>query len=92
MMWWYGPGMSGWGFALMTVGTIFFRTLIILGVIAVIRYLLTGGDRLPEAGSEAHPTPEELLAERFARGEIDEQDYRRRLDVLHGRPDTVINP
>ena len=28
------------------------------------------------------PTPEELLAERFARGEIDEQEYRTRLDTL----------
>ncbi|MEU6537714.1 SHOCT domain-containing protein [Streptomyces sp. NPDC047000] len=28
------------------------------------------------------PTPEQLLAERFARGEIDEDEYRRRLAVL----------
>jgi putative membrane protein len=83
MMWWYGPGMGGWGFALMAVGTVLFWTLVVLGVIAVVRYLVRGSDRVPEA----RPTPEELLAERFAGGEIDEQDYRRRLDVLHGRPD-----
>jgi putative membrane protein len=82
MMWWYGPGMSGWGFGLMAVGTVLFWALIVLGVIAVARYLLTGGDR----PLEARPTPEELLAERFARGEIDEEDYHRRLDVLHGTP------
>jgi putative membrane protein len=28
--------------------------------------------------------PEQLLAERFARGEIDESEYRARLDVLAG--------
>jgi hypothetical protein len=28
--------------------------------------------------------PERLLAERFARGEIDEEEYRRRLAVLRG--------
>lgn len=28
------------------------------------------------------PAPEQLLAERFARGEIDEDEYRRRLAVL----------
>ena len=77
MMWWYGPGLNGWVFALMGVGMVLFWTLIVLGVIAVARFL-TGGDRLPAA----RPTPEELLAERFARGEIDEQEYRERLDVL----------
>lgn len=30
------------------------------------------------------PTAEHLLAERFARGEIDAEEYRRRLDVLRG--------
>jgi putative membrane protein len=82
MMWWCGPGMNGWGFALMAVGTPLFWALIVLGVIAAVRYLLTGGDRL----LEERPTPEDLLAERFARGEIDEQDYHRRLDVLHSVP------
>jgi putative membrane protein len=28
---------------------------------------------------------EGMLAERFARGEIDEDEYRRRLEVLRGR-------
>jgi putative membrane protein len=28
------------------------------------------------------PRPEEVLAERFAAGEIDENEYRRRLDAL----------
>jgi putative membrane protein len=88
MMWWHGPGMSGWGFALMAVGTVLFWTLIVLEVIAVVRYLLSGGDRLPAERA----TPEELLAERFARGEIDEQDFHRRLDVLHGSPDRMIKP
>ena len=35
-------------------------------------------------------TPEELLAERFARGEIDEQEYRLRLDTLHDRSGPAI--
>jgi putative membrane protein len=33
---------------------------------------------------QAGPSPEQLLAERFARGEIDEEEYRRRLDALRG--------
>lgn len=81
MMWWYGPGMSGWGYALMAVGTILFWALLILAGIALARYLRTGTERTPQM--RQHPTPDQLLAERFARGEIDEQEYRQRLDTLH---------
>jgi putative membrane protein len=28
--------------------------------------------------------PEQILAQRYARGEIDDDEYRRRLDVLRG--------
>jgi putative membrane protein len=63
--------------ALMMFGNVLFWAVVILGVVALIRYLTavnrTVGPR---------PTPEELLAERFARGEIDEQEYHQRLDTL----------
>ncbi|MFI0716705.1 SHOCT domain-containing protein [Streptomyces inhibens] len=32
------------------------------------------------------PTPEQILAERYARGEIDEEEYQRRLATLRGSP------
>jgi putative membrane protein len=70
MMWWYG-GMPGWG-ALMMVGT--GLTLVAVLVLAVFMAV-----RLRRAD------PRRLLAERFARGEIDEQEYRHGLDVL-GEP------
>jgi putative membrane protein len=60
----------------MTLSVMLFWALVIVGVVAWVRYL-GRNDR----GSDA-PTPEELLAERFARGEIDEDEYRHRLDVL----------
>lgn len=31
---------------------------------------------------EVRPTPEEILRERYARGEIDTEEYQRRLEVL----------
>jgi putative membrane protein len=34
-------------------------------------------------GQPARPTPEEILNERFARGEIDSAEYRERIDALH---------
>ncbi|WP_240619379.1 SHOCT domain-containing protein [Blastococcus sp. TF02-8] len=77
-MWWYGEGSpSGWTYALMTLSMILFWGLIIYGVVWLLRY--SGRDDAPEARK---PTPEDLLAERFARGEIDEPEYRQRLETL----------
>ncbi len=73
--------MSGWGYALMTVSMVLFWALIILGVIALVRYLARG-DRSGDQAAAPRATPEQVLAERFARGEIDEQDYLRRRDQL----------
>jgi putative membrane protein len=79
MMWWYGSPMVGWGALFMTITTVLFWVLIILGVVALVRYL-SRGDRSTTSG----PIPEQVLAERFARSEIDEQEYRQRLDTLRG--------
>ncbi|QJS13807.1 hypothetical protein HKX69_33485 [Streptomyces argyrophyllae] len=38
------------------------------------------------------PTPEQILAERFARGEIDEDEYHRRLTVLAKTTGDVPRP
>lgn len=89
-MMWYGNDMGGWGFALAIVGNVLFWAVIILGAIALVRYL-TRSDR---ATTTVHtrPTPEQLLAERFARGEIDEQEYRNRLDTLSHEFRTRVEP
>lgn len=80
MMWQYGRGMGGWGFALMTVGNLLVWALIVVGVVALLRYLGRRGSAAPR------PRAENLLAERFARGDITEQEYRDRLDVLRRFP------
>jgi putative membrane protein len=36
------------------------------------------------------PTAEQVLAEWFAHGQIDEQEYRERLDVLRGGPRPLV--
>jgi putative membrane protein len=74
MMWWYGGGMPGWGQVIMLIGTVLFWVAIVGIAVAALR--------LPR--SDRRGDPEELLAERFARGEIDEPEYRARLDVLVG--------
>ena len=79
MMWWYRDGISGWGYVLMTVSMVVFWGVLIAGGSAVFRYL----NRTPvnPGSGETRPTPEQLLAEQFARGGIDAEEYRRRLDT-----------
>jgi putative membrane protein len=87
MTYWYGSGMSGWGYALMTISMVLFWVLVIGGVVALIRYFGRAGQR-GDAGT-GPSTPGQLLAQRFARGEIDEDEYRRRLEVLQASGRTL---
>lgn len=81
MMYWWGEGMGGWGWAMMTISTVVFWALLIAGVVALVRYTRTAGvARGPQTPAAA--TAEQILAERYARGEIDESEYRHRLDTL----------
>ncbi len=86
MMFWYGNGMNAWGYVLMTVSTLLFWALVIAGIVALFRYL---GRTQQTTTPPARVTPEQLLAERFARGEIDGDEYRRRLDTLRSNGSPV---
>ncbi|GIF45371.1 SHOCT domain-containing protein [Actinoplanes xinjiangensis] len=79
-MMYYGNGMNGWGMLLMVANSLLFWALVVAGIVAVVRY--TGRD-VHRSGPVTHgPAPQRILAERFARGDIDEDDYTRRLQVL----------
>ena len=83
MMFWWGQGMNGWGYALMSVSMVLFWGVVILGIVALVRYL---GRSSPSAGAGVpRPSAEQVLAERFARGEIDEPEYTSRLAALRDR-------
>jgi len=88
MMCWYGQGLgtwgSTWGYVLMAANMVLFWALVIAGIVALVRYLTRTGRT-----TGTRPTAEQLLAERFARGEIDEQEYHRRSEALHSRPTIV---
>jgi putative membrane protein len=85
MMYW-GNGMGGWGMVLMTVSGLLFWGLIIAGIVWLVRSI---GQR-DQSGSAppAAPTPQRVLADRFARGEIDEDEYKHRVQVLGGTAST----
>jgi putative membrane protein len=89
MMFWYGSGMSGWGYVLMSVSMILFWALVIAGVVALVRYLGRSSQRTHASGG-SRPAPERVLAERFARGDIDEEEYRRPGDAARRHPHPLI--
>lgn len=78
-MFWYDYDLSGWGWFTMTLSMTLFWALIITAAVLAFRAL----GRTTERDHPAAPSPEQLLAERFARGEIDEDDYHSRLAALH---------
>ncbi|MFF2543094.1 SHOCT domain-containing protein [Kitasatospora sp. NPDC058063] len=86
MMYWNDGGMNGWGIGLMTVSMLLFWALVVLGVIALVRHLGRPAPHgpTPPVAPPARPTPEQLLAERLARGEIDPDEYRARHATLRG--------
>jgi len=82
MMWYSGDGWGWAGWALMTAGMVVFWALVITAVVFAVRYL--AGTRATTANPPSSGTTraEDLLAERFARGEIDDNEYRQRLSAL----------
>jgi putative membrane protein len=91
MYWHDGMGYAGWwGIGL---AMLFFWALVIVGVVLLVRWAggshRTGGAGPvpPAPGPPAAAPPDQalrILGERFARGEIDEEEYRRRRDILRG--------
>ncbi|MFZ1910646.1 MAG: SHOCT domain-containing protein [Burkholderiales bacterium] len=74
----YGPGMmggygwgGGWGFG--AIGMVLWWILIVLGIVLLARWLLSGSPRRGEQGSTGRAL--DILKERYARGEIDKQEY-----------------
>lgn len=81
MMWYWPHGLSWWGWLGMTAMMVIFWGLVILGLVALVRYYNPSGTRQTPYDQRS-TTPESILAERFAGGEIDEQEYRRKREIL----------
>ncbi|MGW5479148.1 SHOCT domain-containing protein [Streptomyces sp. NPDC004008] len=90
-MMWYDGGW-GWGsWFMVALMMVLFWGLVTAGVIALVHYI-RGGHHASQPGAPGQPgergwghgqgRAEDLLAERFARGEIDEDEYKRRLALL----------
>jgi putative membrane protein len=67
--------MPGWGWAGWFVPSL--TTLLLIGVLVTLIVLL-----MRRPGERAPDTAGQILADRFARGDIDEDEYQRRRQVL----------
>ncbi|MGW0210317.1 SHOCT domain-containing protein [Streptomyces sp. NPDC003233] len=88
-MMWYDGGWGWGGWVVMTVFMVLFWAVLIIGLVVLVRYLAgarhhqqPGLSPPPGEGGWQDRRAENLLAERFARGEIDEEEYKRRLALL----------
>lgn len=75
MMGWYGNGMGAGGWVFMIVTMVIFWGLVILAGVMIFRGTGTG-NRSQSRGAV------EILDERFARGDIDREEYEARRTVL----------
>lgn len=80
MMNWYGGwGVGGW--LLMSLIMLVVVALIVFGVVALTRRS-NRSTSPPPAGSDAGSAALSALDDRYARGEIDDAEYRRRRELL----------
>lgn len=70
---WHGFG--GWGMGFGFIFMLLFWALVILGIAALIRWLTT---RPSPGKNSSDKTPLEIVQERYARGEIDREEYEQK--------------
>ena len=81
MMYWDGYGGGGWVVGMMIFMILFWGSIVALfGVSA--RALV---QRPQQPGATDRSEAREILAERLARGDIDPEDFQRRIEALGGK-------
>jgi len=92
MMMYDGHGWGWVGWIVMTFGMVAFWALVITAIVLAVRWLI--GQRGTTSGPPitGQSRAEDLLAERFARGEIDDNEYRQRLALLREHPGAAKAP
>ena len=84
--WGWGPGMMGYGYGMGWIGGIFmmvFCVAIIVGIIFLIRWLFVVSRTGAHGPIHGGDTALDILKKRYARGEIDKQEFEeKRKDLI----------
>ena len=75
----YGEHMFGWGWGHMIFGSVFmllFWAAIIIGIVVVVRWIAGSGHT--HSVAPQHDSALDILRQRFAKGEIDQEEFERR--------------
>ena len=92
---WYGPGRHvheglGWGgWLLWVLFMVALWALVIMAVVWLVRSFTHRGPVTAQRAMRVDSGAEQILAQRFAHGQIDENEYRSRLGVLRGEHPTA---
>ncbi|BDB60713.1 MAG: SHOCT domain-containing protein [Rhodococcus sp. (in: high G+C Gram-positive bacteria)] len=78
---WYGAGWGGW-LLMMVMFVLFWSAIVGLAVYGIYLVRRPAASGRPEPERPAHHDAERILAERFARGEIDEDEFLARRATL----------
>jgi putative membrane protein len=82
-MWYWGSGgVHWWEWFIGFVFTVGFWAIVIILILSLLRSFAAKDH---DHGERAHDDPERTLARRFANGEIEEEEFHRRLDVLRSK-------
>lgn len=76
--------MNGWNWLWMGPVMVAFWAAVAIGIVMMARRsgVATGG----RLAASSNATPEEMLGQRLAKGDIDVEDYRQRLEALRHSP------
>lgn len=78
MMWGFGYGGEWW---MAVIG-------VVIPILVIVGLILLAGFVLQQSGTSSRPpstNAQQVLEERFARGEIDEDEFKRRSTTLHAQ-------
>ncbi|SLA61091.1 SHOCT domain-containing protein [Mycobacteroides abscessus] len=87
MMLWYGSEMSGWAYAGMAIGMVLFWTALIVGGVVLLQHVF-GTNNAESIRMRDTDSARCILAAKFARGEIDENQFRRQIATLREANDS----
>jgi putative membrane protein len=73
---------DGWDWGMAAVNLVFWLMLVGAVVFGIVFYSRRPGPQAPDSGGGSSSRARAILEERFARGEISEQEFRERSDVL----------